>query len=570
MSKYNLIDLLNEAWDDGIDWGDINTAVEEASNILAEIGAEFIEFDYDPEDVNQWSAETAFESIAKLMQEKYSGDDTLYYAFEDFYDGNENRKAFVFSDGDYVDTLFWDEDDIELFKGAGMLNEYDTNWSKDLDFNTETSAEDIANRLANIGAKYVEATIDIEPDEEYYETSRDYLDGMAELFSEKYGHEEELYFTYYVDEDAFIFSDGTYWYDEAGFSSDDVDLVIGAGQLDENQQVTEDLDLEDPKMGDTFDSYTHNLMGLIDPYGYNEGNFEELSHGYGYKYGSVYSAGDLYRENDLNTLPDPIAEEITNVIESSWVQERSKETAKEDFLANNPEIAQDFYGLEDEITPELLDDAGYDELADELKSDEKSQIVAILEDEFEIRNGASIQTNFDKDPNSIYVYIYTQLYEYADGYTLVEVDLGQVYNDIDSPEALKDAMKDFYDNKVPAFKKGEKPAEITRDEQIEESKQPLNESEEFEKLIDNITTWPWHYTEIPDDLYQEMVNDLTAYGTPQDSEEVSDYLSTKLGSYLEKLDKQAGYVDSSGQYETDESHFAIIDSDFYQELWAVL
>ena len=119
MSKYNLTDLLNEAWDDGIEWGDINTAVEEAANRLAEIGAEFIEFDYDPEDVNQYSAETAFESIANLMQEKYSGDDTLYYAFEDFYDGNERRKAFVFSDGDYVDTLFWDEDDIELLEVQG-------------------------------------------------------------------------------------------------------------------------------------------------------------------------------------------------------------------------------------------------------------------------------------------------------------------------------------------------------------------------------------------------------------------------------------------------------------------
>ena len=117
---------------------------------------------------------------------------------------------------------------------------------------------------------------------------------------------------------------------------------------------------------------------------------------------------------------------------------------------------------------------------------------------------------------TVYMYISILiLYEYADGYTLVEVDLGQVYNDIDSPEALKAAMKDFYDNKVPAFKKGEKPAEITRDEQIEESKKPLNESAEFEELIDNITTWPWHYAEIPDDMYQEMVDDLTAYGTPQ-------------------------------------------------------
>ena len=145
--------------------------------------------------------------------------------------------------------------------------------------------------------------------------------------------------------------------------------------------------------------------------------------------------------------------------------------AKEDFLANNPKIAEEFYGLEDEITPEALEDAGYDVLSRDLKDDIEDHKAAILDEEFEIRNGASIQTNFDKDPNSIYVYIYTQLYEFPDGYTLVEVDLGQVYTDIDSPEALKAAMKDFYDNKVPAFKKGEKPAEITRDEQIEESKE---------------------------------------------------------------------------------------------------
>ena len=456
MSKYNLTDLLNEAWDDGIEWGDINTAVEEASNRLAEIGAEFIEFDYDLDDVNQYSAETAFESISNLMQEKYSGDDTLYYAFEDFYDGNERRKAFVFSDGDYVDTLFWDEDDIELFRGAGQLNE--------------------------------------------------------------------------------------------------------------NQQVTEDLDLEDPKMGDTFDSYTHNLMGLIDSYGYNKGNFEELSHGYGYKYGSVYSAADVYRENAINTLPKPIAEEITNIIESSWLQEKAEENAKERFFDNNPEVENEFYGFWDELDVQMLKDAGYDDLADELQSNIEEQILAILDDEYEIRNGASIQTNFNRDPNSIYVYIYTYIHEYVDGYMTVEIDLGQVYNDIDSPEALKAAMKDFYDNKVPAFKKGEKPAEITRDEQIEEAVKPLNESVEFEELIDNITTWPWHYAEIPDDMYQEMVDDLTAYGTPQDSEEVTDYLVDKLGSYLEKLDKQAGYVDSSGQYETDEGHFAIIDSNFYEAL----
>jgi len=125
------------------------------------------------------------------------------------------------------------EQDVELLAGAGQLNEYDSNWDEDLNFNTETSAEDVANRLSEIGAKHVEVTTDVEPDPEYGETDRDYLDRMAQLFSEKYGHEKELYFTYSVDDDTFIFSDGTYWYDEGGFLSDDVDLVIGAGQLNE-------------------------------------------------------------------------------------------------------------------------------------------------------------------------------------------------------------------------------------------------------------------------------------------------------------------------------------------------
>ena len=96
----------------------------------------------------------------------------------------------------------------------------------------------------------------------------------------------------------------------------------------------------------------------------------------------------------------------------------------------------------------------------------------------------------------------------------------------------------------------------------------MNESAEVEELLDNITTWPWHYVEIPDDMYQEMVDDLTAYGTPQRFRggfRLS--CQTKLRRViLKNLIRKAGYVDSSGQYETDEGHFAIIDSDFYEAL----
>jgi hypothetical protein len=129
-------------------------------------------------------------------------------------------------------------------------------------------------------------------------------------------------------------------------------------------------------------------------------------------------------------------------------------------------------------------------------------------------------------------------------------------------------MKEFMYDLLPKFMEGEKPAKITTNDVYEQQKKkPLKEGVfEFEDLITNIVEWPLHYVEIPADLEKKWIDDLTAYGTPQDTEEVSDYLVNNISDYLEKLDRKAGYVDSEGQPETDEGHFTMLDSDFYQEL----
>ena len=317
---------LNEnrgAWDDGIQWG-LDNDVEDAADTLAEMGAKFIEFDYDIDDVNQYSADTAFESISLMMEKEYSGDDTLYYAYEDYYDGNERKKAFVFSDGEYVDATFWSDYEIELFKGAGQLTENQT-LTED-EYPDPESAEDIADFLSKNGATFHELTddeIDIIGDAWAYggsrsgqeaglQTTKDILNKHKEPGRPIFTYDEGSGGMFYI-----VFNDGTggaYYLEgfEDMSESDAYDYIINAGNL------YEDLDLEDPKMGDTFDSYAYNLLGLIDPYGYNKGNYQELSTGYSYKYGTSHSSADLYEDNAINTLPKPVAEELTNIIESSY------------------------------------------------------------------------------------------------------------------------------------------------------------------------------------------------------------------------------------------------------------
>jgi hypothetical protein len=921
-----LNEIESSSWWRKVDWTS-NFKAESLSDALASIGAEYIpEENLDlpdkkkyENDINGYANDSAYE--LKIHAKANNAQNLLFSIIEVGSD-----VFFISSDGFDYDLWDFSADDIELIIGAGQLKEYDTNWDEDLDFNTETSAEKVADRLVEIGAKYVEVTADIEPEEEYHETFRDYLDEMAKLFSEKYGHEEELYFTYYVDDDAFIFSDGTYWYDEAGFLSDDVDLIIGAGQLNEqntskwhkgidwdrmspediadalvkadavyvhpdkfeqdshkaekfnpkyhlknfgliepivdlfgelyssdtlhytifndplrqytdkfitnrgefwnvapdgddwteedydmvigagmlneNQKLKEDeypdhksaedvanflanngaafynltqeeedemadawdsgynklsqttnnilnkhkeperpiftyhegvgglfyvlyndgygtayfledfedvdeqdaydmivnagnlyeeekkyvdplasmtdsssgleladalaeagaryidaewldkieyarwndkaprnpedyigdvidelknefkkddtiiftyfqpdhvfitwdgkyfdtfymedftdlsgtadvrmiidagmlneaIDLEDNSIGDMIDAYTYDIYSLIDPMGANQGNVQDLSNGYMYKYGDSQNPADYYMENSWNTdLPKPIAETFEGLIESSFIKERALDYARDEFLGKHPEVEQEFYGLHDELDPDMLRDAGYDELADELKNDIRDQEAAFLEDDYEIRFGSAINTNFDRDPESIYVHTYCQIYEFTDGIILKEVDLGVAYNNIKTVEDFRNAMKDFMTEKISAFLNGEPPAEIHSDEEVDESKKPLNENANFENLLDNITKFPLHYVDLEDSLEKDMISYIQTSGmlNRRDDYEIDEYIWKTVSDYLEKLDRKAGFIDSEGRPETDEGFFTMLGSDFWGEL----
>jgi len=154
-----LQEVISEAWDDGIEWGS-EFAIEDAADTLAEMGAVFIDdLDFDPGEMNQRHPDTYFTDIADFMQQKY-GDKTLYYAFEGFNDGNSTDRAFVFSDGEYADATMWSDDDIELFKGAGQLNEdspLGKAWWRNVDWTADYQAESLADVLAEMGAEYVPA-----------------------------------------------------------------------------------------------------------------------------------------------------------------------------------------------------------------------------------------------------------------------------------------------------------------------------------------------------------------------------------------------------------------------------
>jgi hypothetical protein len=671
-----------QSWDDGIDI----RYPEDLADRLAEIGAEYYEFS--DEDWDEMYArgleDDSLEVAMKYLQEKGKNLDQYPVLYSLFKDG-DGVVYFIFSNYKAITIEDLTNDDIDMIIRAGQLNEYDTNWDQGIDFNTEISAEKVADRLVEIGAKYVEVTTDIEPEEEYHETFRDYLDEMAKLFSEKYGHEEELYYTYYIDDDAFIFSDGTYWYDEAGFLSDDVDLVIGAGQLNEQKSeyvdplasmtdsskgeqladalanagaryvegewldeieykyenkkyqdrykessdeiieelrnefkkedtivftyfqpervfitydgkyyetfyvsafddisgtadvrmiidagmLNEAIDLEDNKIGDMIDAYTYDIYSLIDPMGADQGNAQDLSSGYMYKYGDSQNPADYHMENSWNTdLPKPIAETFEGLIESSFMQERALDYSRDEFLGKHPEVEQEFYGMHDELDPDIFRDAGYDELADELENDIKEQEAAFLEDDYEIIFGSAINTNFDRDPESIYVHVYCQIYEFSDGIILKEVDLGVAYNNIKTVEDFRNAMKDFMTEKISAFLNGEPPAEIRSDEEVGESKKPLNENANFENLLDNITKFPLHYVDLEDSLEKDMISYIQTSGmlNRRDDYEIDEYIWKTVSEYLEKLDRKAGFIDSEGRPETDEGFFTILGSDFWGEL----
>ena len=310
-----------------------------------------------------------------------------------------------------------DEEDLELLRGSGQLNEEQGEYVDPLDDLNIASGTDVANRFAEIGARYIrnmELGV-IERDFEdgvYAERSdrgNEYSDDVTDILKYEKKPEDTLVFTYFRPERVFLTWDGK-WLDNFFMKdfkdmsdSEDVETIISAGQLREAQQLKEALDLEDPKVGDTFDTYVNNIHRMIDPIDYDTGIFQSFSRDDSYKYGSNDSAGTWIEDKEnIKTLPAPIREELEDVFEGSWVEETSFEDATVRFFIEYPELEQKFYGIED-IDPQMMRDAGYEEEAYYWEDIIQEYKINRIDDNFEIRFGSSIQTNFDRDPNSIYI-----------------------------------------------------------------------------------------------------------------------------------------------------------------------
>ena len=403
----------------------------------------------------------------------------------------------------------------------------------------------------------------------------EYSDDVTDILKYEKKPEDTLVFTYFRPERVFLTWDGK-WLDNFFMKdfkdmsdSEDVETIISAGQLREAQQLKEALDLEDPKVGDTFDTYVNNIHRMIDPIDYDIGAAQSFSTENSYKYGSNDSAGTWIEDKEnIKSLPAPIREELEDVFESSWVEETSFENATVRFFIEYPELEQKFYGIED-VDPQMMRDAGYEEEAYYWEDIIQEYKINRIDDNFEIRFGSSIQTNFDRDPNSIYIYIDSQLIDYSNGDedAVVDLDLGKEYNNIDSPEALRAAVEDFKNKMIPKFMKGDKPAKVAFNESKEALQVPLNESlVEFEELVNQVASYPLHYIDLQDTLELEMIADIIDSGKVDHDNAVDEYIQKTISKHLEKLDRAEGFIDKDGNLESDEGHFTMLGSDFWQEL----
>jgi hypothetical protein len=248
---------LNESiqgWDKGIDL----TSPEDLSDALVKAEASFIDPDFFYEeisiDVDRGSIDGEpyeddyYYDLGQALFDAY-GDDKLYYTY--FFDDIYENDILIFSDGGYIiieDSFNWTEDDFEMVSGAGMLEESYAKhggWTDGIDWGTETDYIQVADRLADIGAKYIDMPkwlddlyndLDFDHDFEAYEE-------LAYKFTEEFGSKDVLYYSDVEGHDGdpiFIFSDGTYW-KANDIDSEGFELVVGAGMLNENKTPLQHL-----------------------------------------------------------------------------------------------------------------------------------------------------------------------------------------------------------------------------------------------------------------------------------------------------------------------------------------
>ena len=112
----------------------------------------------------------------------------------------------------------------------------------------ETGVEYLADLLADYNAKYIkfDKQLDV-PKETFGNTIRNkwtfYFEDIGEKMKQKYGNKDDIYFTFVTKEDskfrddeeklypAFIFSNGGYIETGGLTSKDDIEMIIGSGQL---------------------------------------------------------------------------------------------------------------------------------------------------------------------------------------------------------------------------------------------------------------------------------------------------------------------------------------------------
>ncbi|MGY8867077.1 MAG: hypothetical protein ACKVJK_15890, partial [Methylophagaceae bacterium] len=209
------------------------------------------------------------------------------------------------------------------------------------------------------------------------------------------------------------------------------------------------------------------------------------------------------------------------------------EVVEEEF----PDIAREFYGVG--YDEQMLRDAGRDEAANFYKDEFNTAIENILDENYELRYSSYI--NRIDETDKFYMGMDVTLYDIYDGSAALQVELSEVYKDITSLEALKDALKDFQENKLPSVRTGEKPSKVAKNE-VEEAVEPIKESVESEELINNITTWPLHYVDLQDSVENDMIARIQETGM-RDTFEVEDYINDTISSHLNDLDRKAGFAE---------------------------
>jgi len=416
-------------------------AIEDLANKFAERGMEYIHLD-----VNEWDAlETVLKANAYVEEkaEKEGKDPSKAFAIEPkIFDNRGNTTAFLVLAPDknvyyYVEGS---EPEMDLIRGAGELNESvikeEKAWDDGINWNDRgTIAEQLADRLAEIGAGYYDLSV-----EDLYEyppddwDKIDEIDHAAEVLDQigKKLDQYPLLYSYYKAENGefvIIFSDGTYLTAQ-DWDKDDLEMVKDAGMYG---RIDEEVDKSDERVTEMLKAYANGNFELANPDPERNGQslFSDTVIGADYQ---------LYCAAENKNFPAPIHEYAKDVMEADYYKEVARERAVEGFYNgdgdNFDDLAKEFYGLEDEIDAEMLRDAGYDDAADWWEQTEKNEIEYRLEDEYSIELLSSVEFMNHRGKEVLYQIVQMSIKDQMEGEDVMKV-IYQTRDEYDSVERHK-------------------------------------------------------------------------------------------------------------------------------------